>query len=129
MADFCKQFNDTTKDYVKDIPIPVTLSAMSNRSFTFVVKTPPTSWFIKNCAGIKKGASRPGHGYVGKLHVKQVFEIAQKKSKDEHLSHLSLKSLCKTIIGQANSMGVQVVDDDQPTVETIKPNAVTTTTI
>lgn len=53
MADFCKQFNEVTKAYDKDVPIPVELSAFSNRSFTFVTKTPQTSWLIKRCAGIK----------------------------------------------------------------------------
>lgn len=58
MADFCKQFNEKTKLFEKDIPTPVSLSAFSNRTFTFVVKTPPTSWFLKKCAGIEKGAAK-----------------------------------------------------------------------
>jgi large subunit ribosomal protein L11 len=58
MAEFCKQFNDATKTYTVGVPTPVLLSAFSNRTFTFVVKTPPTSWFIKNCAGVKKGAAK-----------------------------------------------------------------------
>ena len=57
MADFCKQFNDRTKDYVKNIDLPVTLSAFSNRTFEFEVKTPPTSWYLKRCAGVEKGAN------------------------------------------------------------------------
>jgi len=52
MADFCKQFNEVTKTYEKDVPIPVELSAMSNRSFTFKVKTPPTSFLVKKCAKV-----------------------------------------------------------------------------
>ena len=58
MAEFCKQFNEKTKNYEKDVPLPVELSAFSNRSFTFRVKTPPTSWFLKRCAGIETGSSR-----------------------------------------------------------------------
>jgi len=52
MAEFCKQFNEKTKAYDKDIPVPVVLEAFSNRSFTFTVKTPPTSWFLKRCVGV-----------------------------------------------------------------------------
>ena len=58
MADFCKKFNETTKGYIKDIPVPVTLSAFSNRTFTYEVKSPPTSWFLKKCSGIAKGSGR-----------------------------------------------------------------------
>ena len=60
MAEFCKQFNEKTKLYEKDTPIPVDLSAFSNRSFTFVVKSPPTSWFLKKCAGVELGSARFG---------------------------------------------------------------------
>ena len=88
MAEFCKQFNDQTKNYDKDVPVPVVLSgtsynvcmsyelnefmdyftfitAYSNRSFTFVLKSPPTSWFLKRCADIKKGSAR----YEGAVRV------------------------------------------------------------
>jgi large subunit ribosomal protein L11 len=58
MADFCKKFNDSTKDYVKDTPIPVTLSAFSNRTFTYEVKSPPTSYLLKKCSGLEKGSGR-----------------------------------------------------------------------
>ena len=58
MADFCKQFNEKTKLFEKETPIPVDLSAFSNRSFTFKVKTPPTSWFLKRCAGVKLASAR-----------------------------------------------------------------------
>lgn len=56
MAEFCKQFNEKTKDYVKDTPVPVDLSAFSNRTFTFVVKSPPTSWFLKKCKYCNMGS-------------------------------------------------------------------------
>lgn len=58
MAEFCKQFNEKTKIYENGTPIPVDLSAFSNRSFTFKVKTPPTSWFVKRCAGVELGSAR-----------------------------------------------------------------------
>eukprot|EP01035_Chromulina_nebulosa_P039720 gene39720-53701_t len=68
MSEFCKQFNDRTKGYEKDVPLPVVLTAYSDRSFKFIVKSPATSWFIKKCVGVEKGSARPGHNIVGKLH-------------------------------------------------------------
>jgi len=111
MADFCKQFNEKTKDYEKDTPLPVELSAFSNRTFNFVVKTPPTSWFLKRCAGIEDGSKRPGHDIVGKVHVKQIYEIAIAKQADAHLKAIPLESLCKSIVGSCQSMGIEVVSD------------------
>lgn len=108
MAEFCKQFNESTKAYEKDVPIPVVLSAFSNRSFTYVVKTPPTSWFLKRCAGIENGSSRPGHDVVGKVHVKQIYEIAKVKQTDAHLKDIPLKSLCRSIAASATSIGLKV---------------------
>eukprot|EP01039_Chlorochromonas_danica_P002812 gene2812-3066_t len=111
MAEFCKQFNDRTKGYDKDIILPVKLYAYSNRTFTFQVKTPTTSWFIRRCAKIDKGSSRPGHDIVGKIHVKQIYEIAKVKKRDEHLAKESLLALCRSIAGSCISMGVEVVAD------------------
>jgi len=109
MADFCKQFNESTKAHEKDIPIPVELSAFSNRTFTFQTKTPPTSWFLKKCAGIKMGSKRPGHETAGKVHIKQIYEIAKKKQQDEHLKHIALQSLTRSVMGSCVSMGIEVV--------------------
>lgn len=58
MAEFCKQFNERTKGHVKETPVPVILSAFNNRTFTFVIKTPPTSYLIKQCIGLEKGSAR-----------------------------------------------------------------------
>jgi large subunit ribosomal protein L11 len=112
MADFCKQFNEATKNHVKDVPIPVELSAFANRTFSFQCKTPPTTWFLKNCAGIKKGANRPGHESVGTVHVKQIYEIARKKQQDSHMKELSTEAVCKSIIGSCNSLGIKVVQGE-----------------
>ena len=109
MAEFCKQFNEVTKNLDKETPIPVVLSAFSNRSFTFQCKTPPTSWFLKKCAGIEQGAGRPGHDVVGNVHVKQIYEIAKVKLKDEHLNHLQEEVMCRMITASAGSMGLKVV--------------------
>jgi large subunit ribosomal protein L11 len=112
MAEFCKLFNDRTKDYQKDIPLPVVLSAFSNRTFDFDVKTPPTSWYLKRCAGVDKGASQPGHSIVGTVNVKQVYEIALAKQRDVNLKDIGLKQLCRTVAAQAGSMGLAVTGFD-----------------
>uniref|UniRef100_A0A7S2STT6 Large ribosomal subunit protein uL11m n=1 Tax=Rhizochromulina marina TaxID=1034831 RepID=A0A7S2STT6_9STRA len=111
MMEFCKAFNQATEQLAPNTPIPVRLTAMTNRTFTFVTKSPPTSWFLKRCAGIDKGAQRPGHSVVGSVSVQQVYEIAKAKQQDDHLQHLHLKSLCQSIIASATSMGIQVTND------------------
>mmetsp|Transcript_48519 Transcript_48519/g.35710 ORF Transcript_48519/g.35710 Transcript_48519/m.35710 type:complete len:150 (-) Transcript_48519:23-472(-) len=111
MAEFCKQFNDKTKNLDKETPIPVVLSAYTNRTFTFITKTPPTSWFLKKCAGITKGAGRTRHEVVGKVHVKQIYEIAKVKRRDAHLAAIPLETMCKIISGSAFSMGLEIVQD------------------
>lgn len=111
MSDFCKKFNDSTKDYVKDTPIPVTLSAFSNRTFTYEVKTPPTSWLLKKCAGVTKGSGRPTHDYIGEVHVKQIYEIAKIKQSDEHMKDIPLESIARSVLGSAHSMGIRIVNE------------------
>mmetsp|Transcript_1246 Transcript_1246/g.1293 ORF Transcript_1246/g.1293 Transcript_1246/m.1293 type:complete len:147 (+) Transcript_1246:54-494(+) len=111
MAEFCKQFNDRTKNYEKDVPIPVILTAMSNRSFTFYCKTPTTSYLLFKCAGIKKGSETAVHKMVGKVHVKQIYEIAKIKQRDEHLAKIPLETLCRIIVGSCRSAGLEVVKD------------------
>mmetsp|Transcript_23036 Transcript_23036/g.33716 ORF Transcript_23036/g.33716 Transcript_23036/m.33716 type:complete len:146 (+) Transcript_23036:47-484(+) len=113
MSEFCKQFNDRTKNFTKDVPMPVVLSAYDNRSFTFVVKSPPTSWFLKRCAGIDKGANRPGHETVGKVHTKQIYEIAKIKQQDEAMKNMELEHICRCIVGSCLSMGLKVVHDEE----------------
>ena len=126
MAEFCKQFNEVTKNLEKETPIPVVLSAFSNRSFTFQCKSPPTSWFLKKCAGIETGASRPGHDIVGNVHVKQIYEIAKVKLKDKHLSSLKEETMCRMIAASASSMGIKVIASENEIAE-IKKSTVPVT--
>ena len=79
MMQFCKEFNDRTGDYNGDVPMRVLLKAYVDRSFTFVVKPPPTTWFIKKACGLPKGSDKPGHESVGRVSVKYVYEIAKVK--------------------------------------------------
>lgn len=109
MAEFCKQFNDATKNYEKDVPIPVLLSAFNNRTFKFEVKSPPTTYLLLKCAGIQKGAARPGHEIVGQVHVKQIYEIAKIKQTDVKLQSVPLESICRSIAGSCISLGIDVV--------------------
>lgn len=107
--DFCKQFNDKTKHIVTDTPIPTVITIKPDRTFTFVTKTPPTTYLLKRAAGITKGASNPGSEVVGTVSLKHVYEIAKAKQQDANLKHLSLESICGSIVGVAKSIGIQVV--------------------
>lgn len=109
MMEFCKAFNDQTSKFTPGIPIPVTLTANSDRTFSFSIKTPPASWFIKKAAGIEKGAAMPGQNTVGSVSIKHIIEIAKVKQTDEHLAYISLDSYCKTLMATAASMGINVI--------------------
>ncbi|KAI8328779.1 50S ribosomal protein L11 [Chlamydoabsidia padenii] len=107
--DFCKQFNDKTKHIATDTPIPTVITIKPDRTFTFITKTPPTTFLLKRAAGIDKGAQKPGSEIVGQVSLKHVYEIAKLKQQDANLKHLSLESICGSIIGVAKSVGIQVV--------------------
>ena len=115
MAEFCKQFNDKTESlgYKKDIPLSVTLNALSDRTFTFDVKTPPTSYLLKKAAGIEKGPNSPNaeispHAFVT---PEMIYEIAAVKIKDEGRWHLPLEGVAKSVLGTAKSMGIKVREE------------------
>ena len=112
MAEFCKQFNEKTESlgYKKDIPLSVTLNALSDRTFTFDVRTPPTSYLLKKAAGIDKGPESPNVDLnpFGSVTPEMVYEIAAIKIKDEGRWHLPLESVAKSVVGTARSMGIRV---------------------
>lgn len=107
IMEFCKQFNAQTQA-LGDTIIPVVLTIYSDRSFTFITKTPPASELIKKAAGIIKGSGVPNKDKVGKLTSAQVLEIARTKLPD--LNANSLEQAAKIISGTARSMGVDVTD-------------------
>ncbi|KAJ2785429.1 mitochondrial 54S ribosomal protein YmL19 [Coemansia javaensis] len=107
--DFCKQFNDRTKDLVVDTPTPVAISINADRTFSFAVKSPPTAWLLKRAAGVAKGAAQPGKETVGTVSLKHVYAIAQIKAKDPVMSHIELRSICRSVIATARSVGIRVV--------------------
>jgi large subunit ribosomal protein L11 len=108
IMEFCKAFNAATQSMDPGIPIPVVITAYGDRSFTFVTKTPPASYFLKQAAGIAKGSQTVGRGgNVGRVTMDQVREIAEKKMAD--LNANDVDAACKMIIGSARSMGIEVV--------------------
>lgn len=108
IMEFCKAFNARTQDLEQGMPVPVVITAYADRTFTFVTKTPPASYFLKKAAGIDKGSQTPGKGSVGKVTTSQLREIAEKKMVD--LNVVDLGGAVSMIAGSARSMGLEVVD-------------------
>ena len=104
---FCKEYNARTADK-GDLIIPVEISAFEDRSFSFILKTPPVSVLLVKAANIPKGSGEPNKISVGEVTTDQVLEIAKIKLPD--LNTQSLESAAKTVIGTANNMGIKVVD-------------------
>jgi len=106
IMEFCKQFNAQTQKLEKGLPIPVIITVYSDRSFTFVMKTPPASVLIRKAIGIEKGSGAPNTNKVGKITLKQLEEIAKTKQPD--LTAANLEAAVRTVAGTARSMGVDV---------------------
>lgn len=107
IQDFCNRFNDATKDKKGDV-VPVVITVFEDRSFDFIMKTPPTSELIKKAAGIKKGAHNPLTETAGKLSKDKVREIAEVKMPD--LNANDIEAAMKIVKGTARQMGVKIVD-------------------
>ena len=105
---FCKEFNAATQGGEIGVPTPVIITVYSDRTFTFVTKTPPTSFFLKRAAKIEKGSGTTGRGFVGKVTKKQIREIAEKKMPD--LNAKDMEGACNMLVGSARSMGLEVVE-------------------
>ena len=107
IMEFCKAFNAQTQSLEKGLPTPVVITVYSDRSFTFITKTPPASILLKRAAGIAKGSGTPNKDKVGKVTAKQVEDIAKQKMPD--LNAASVDTAIKSIRGTARSMGIEVV--------------------
>ena len=108
IMEFCKAFNAKTAQMEKGMPIPVIITAYQDRSFTFEMKQPPVSYWLKKAAGLTAGSKTPGRGgNVGKVTIAQITEIAEKKMAD--LNCDSVESASSMIKGSARSMGLEVV--------------------
>ena len=105
IMEFCKAFNAATGDMEKGLPVPVVISVYSDKSFTYVMKTPPASVLLKKAAGIQKGSGVPHTDKVGKVTRAQLEEIAQAKMAD--LNAYDLDQAVKIIAGSARSMGIE----------------------
>jgi large subunit ribosomal protein L11 len=108
IMDFCKQFNAKTQGLEKGMPIPVVITAFSDRSFTFITKQPPNTYFIKKAAKIDKGSKTPGTENVAKITMEQIREIAKNKMVDMNANDID--AACTMLVGSARSMGIQVVE-------------------
>ncbi len=106
IMEFCKAFNAKTQNMEPGMPIPVVITAYADRSFTFITKTPPASYFLKKAAGVAKGTQTPGTGIVGKVTMDQVREIAQQKMQD--MNAHDVEAAASMIAGSARSMGIEV---------------------
>jgi large subunit ribosomal protein L11 len=108
IMEFCKAFNAQTQKMEKGIPIPVIITTYQDRSFTFEMKTPPVSYFLKKAANLQSGSKTPGRDKAGRVTRAQVKEIAEQKMKD--LNANDVEAAMKMIEGSARSMGLEVVE-------------------
>ena len=108
IMDFCKQFNAKTQKEADGMIFPVLVTIYSDRTFTFILKTPPASVLLKRAANIVKGSAEPNRNKVGKVTKKQVEEIAKLKMPD--LNTTNLESTMRSVSGTARTMGLEVTD-------------------
>jgi len=107
--EFCKEFNARTQNMEQGMPVPVIITVYADRSFSFVSKSPPASYFLKKAAKLVKGSSLPGRGdVVGRVTMAQVREIAEKKMED--LNANDIDAACRTVAGSARSIGIEVME-------------------
>jgi len=105
---FCKEFNARTGEMDKGTPLPTVITVYQDKSFTFVTKTPPATFFLKKAANLQKGSNNPGREVAGKVTMAQCRDIAEKKMKD--LNANDLDQATKIIAGSARAMGLQVTE-------------------
>ena len=108
IMEFCKAFNEKTKNLEKGSPIPVIITAYKDKKFDFITKLPPVSFYLKKAANIKKANSTPGKSLLGKVNSKQIEDIAKEKMQD--LNAIDVKGAVEMVKGSARSMGMEVED-------------------
>ena len=108
IMEFCKAFNAATQSLDAGTPTPVVITAYEDRSFDFITKTPPASFYLKKAAGVKKGSGEPNKNKIGKVTKAQLREIAEAKLKD--MNAVTVEAAMNSIAGSARSMGLEVED-------------------
>ncbi len=108
IMEFCKAFNASTESLEKNMPIPVVITVFSDKSFSFITKTPPVSFYLKKAAGKDKGSSEPGRNVGGSVKINQIKEIAENKMKD--LNAANIEGAIEMVKGSARSMGLEVLE-------------------
>lgn len=108
IVNFCKDFNAATANYQPGTPLTTKITAYTDRSATFTLRTPPTSYLLKRAAGVEKGATHPGRSIVGSVSLKHIYAIAHIKRADLHLSHLDMEAMCRMVASTAKSCGIAI---------------------
>ena len=108
IMDFCKAFNAATQNIDAGTPTPVVITAYEDRSFDFITKTAPASFYLKKAAGVEKGSGEPNKNKIGKVSQKQLRDIAEAKLKD--MNAVTVEAAMISIAGSARSMGIEVED-------------------
>jgi large subunit ribosomal protein L11 len=108
IMEFCKAFNAATQNEVPGTPIPVVISAYKDKSFSFITKLPPVSYYIKQAVKLKKGGSNPGKELAGKINMNQIREIAEAKMKD--MNAHTVEAAMQMVRGSALAMGLEVAE-------------------
>ena len=108
IMEFCKAFNASTESLEKNMPIPVVITVFADKSFSFITKTPPVSFYLKKAAGKDKGSSEPGRTVGGSVKINQIKEIAENKMKD--LNAANIEGAIEMVKGSARSMGLEVLE-------------------
>ena len=108
IMEFCKAFNASTDSLEKNMPIPVVITVFSDKSFSFITKTPPVSFYLKKAIGKEKGSNEPGRVIGGSIKIGQIREIAENKMKDLNASNI--EGAMEMVKGSARSMGLEVLE-------------------
>ncbi len=108
IMEFCKAFNAQTQDMEKNMPVPTIITVYKDKSFTFITKTPPASYYLKKAAKLQKGSGTAGQGFIGQVRKSQIKDIAEKKMAD--LNATNIEGAMLQIEGSARSMGLEVVE-------------------